>query len=326
MDRVRRIELLVRAADAGSFARAAALLQIDPSALSHAIAELEKELRVRLFYRTTRKLQLTEDGEEIYRRGCDILRELAELENAVSKTPETLSGTLRVGMSVAVGRQIIMPRLPEFMRRHPGLRLECLVLTQVKDMHAGGLDVMLRAGDLPGSELVARRILDMRFSVYAAPSYLDAAGEPTSPDDLLRHRCLVHKPPIALKPLDEWEFERDGERKLVTVPCSLMTDDREGLTAAALEGGGLMRIGMFDPNLITSGRLRKVLADWSCLGSVPVNALYRRGTRMAPKIAVFLDFVAEAFEAFDPQEITLVHEPNFKDWLRSPAAALKPAR
>lgn len=312
MDRVRKIELLVRAADAGSFARAAALLQLDPSAVSHAVAELEKELRVTLFYRTTRQLRLTEEGEEIYRRGRDILRELADLENAVSPSPENLAGTLRVAMNVPISRTIIMPRLPEFMRRHPGLHVECLVLTQVKEMHAGGVDVMLRAGEPPDSELVARKIVELRFGVYAAPSYLDAAGEPGRPEDLARHRCLVHKPPIALKPLDEWEFERNGERTLVTVPRSLMTDDREGLIAAALAGGGLMRIGMFDPELIAAGRLRKVLGDWRCLGTVPVYALYRKTTRTAAKIAAFLRFTAEAFAAFDPMEITLVHDPGFK--------------
>src|SRR5438309_3389170 len=149
MDRVRRIELLVRAAEAGSFAKAARLLRLDPSAVSHAIAELEKELRVTLFYRTTRQLRLTEDGEEIYRRGTEILGHLADLEGAASKAPEALTGTLRVGLSVTMSRSIITPRVSEFMRRHPSLRLEFLVLTQVKDMHASGVDLMLRAGDLP---------------------------------------------------------------------------------------------------------------------------------------------------------------------------------
>lgn len=312
MDRIRKIELLVRAADAGSFARAAGLLRIDPSTVSHAIAELEKELRVTLFYRTTRQLRLTEDGEEIYRRGCDILRELAELDSAVSLTPKPLTGTLRIAMSVPISRHIVLPRLPEFMRLHPAVRIECLVLTQVKDMHAGGVDLMLRVGEPPDSELVARKLAQLRFGVYGAQAYLAAAGEPKHPADLHQHRCLVHKPPIALKPLDDWEFERDGERLRVTVPRSLVTDDREGLIAAAIAGGGLMRIGMFDPELIASGQLRPVLGDWRCLGAVPVYALYRKSSRPAPKIAAFLEFAAAAFARFDPQEMTLVHAPKFK--------------
>jgi len=310
------MEMLVRAAEAGSFARAAQLLQVDPSAVSHAIAELEKELRLTLFYRTTRQLRLTEDGEEILRRSREVLAQVAELDAAASRTPARLSGTLRIGMSVAIGRHVIIPRIPAFMRRHPDLRLECLVLTQVKDMHAGGIDVMLRAGAVPESDLVARKILDMRFGVYAAPEYLAAAGEPKNPEDLLQHRCFVHKPPVEQKALDEWVFERAGERRVIKVPRSLVTDDREGMIDAVLAGGGLMRIGMFDPALIVSGRLRKVLGDWNCVGRVPVHALYRRSSRASRKVAAFLQFVAESFGAFDTEQMTLIHDPSFRESMR----------
>jgi DNA-binding transcriptional LysR family regulator len=153
VDRVRRIELFVRAAEAGSFARAAKLLQLDPSAVSHAIAELERELRVTLFYRTTRQLRLTEDGEEILRRGRDILLEVAELESVAGTSDGRIAGTLRVGMHVPIGH-VVMPRVPEFLRRQPGLKLECLALNQVKDMHAAGLDLLVRAGEPPESDLI----------------------------------------------------------------------------------------------------------------------------------------------------------------------------
>ena len=305
MDKVRRIEMLVRAAEAGSFAKAARLLQLDPSAVSHAVAQLEKELRVTLFYRTTRHLRLTEEGEEVCRRGREILDRLGELESTTSRASARLTGTLRVGMGVPHSREIIMPRLPEFMRRHPGLQIECLVLTQVKDMHAGGVEILLRVGEPEDSSLVARRVADLRFGVYAAPAYLDGAGMPADPGELVRHRCLVHKAPVRNQPLDEWEFERGGERKVVKVPRTLMTDDREGLIAAALAGGGLMRIGMFDPALIKSGRLRRVLADWSCPGAPSVYAVYRKTQRLSPKIAAFLEFVAEVMAGFDPEGMTL---------------------
>src|SRR5713101_5979641 len=99
MDRMRQIELLVRAAEAGSFAKAARSLQVDPSAVSHAIAELEKELRTTLFYRTTRQLRLTEDGDEIYRRGCNLLRELGELESTASDRKSTRLNSSHMSIS-----------------------------------------------------------------------------------------------------------------------------------------------------------------------------------------------------------------------------------
>jgi DNA-binding transcriptional LysR family regulator len=307
VDRVRRIELFVRAAEAGSFARAAKLLELDPSAVSHAITELERELRVTLFYRTTRQLRLTEDGEDVLRRGREILRELAELESVATEADGRLTGILRVGMHVPISRHVVMPRLPEFMRRHPELRLECLLLAQVKDLHAAGLDVLLRAGEPPEVDLIARKLAEIKLGVYASPAYLDEAGEPATPEELLKHRCLIHKPPSAMRPWDEWTFERDGERRVVTVPRTVMTDDREGLIAAVLAGGGLMRIGMFDPGLITAGRLRRVLREWQCPGGPPIYGLYRRSRRMAPKIAAFLEFAAEVYAAFDPDEATIAH-------------------
>jgi len=307
MDRVRRIELLVRAAEAGSFAKAARLLRLDPSAVSHAIAELEKELRVTLFYRTTRQLRLTEDGEEIYRRGTEILGHLADLEGAASKAPEALTGTLRVGLSVTMSRSIITPRLSEFMRRHPGMKLEFLVLTQVKDMHASGVDLMLRAGDLPESGVIARKLAEIKFGVYAAQKYLQIAGSPSTPQDLLRHRCLIHKPPHFNKPWNEWEFERNGERTRVTVPSTIVSDEREGLIAAAVAGCGLIRSGLFDPALITSGQLRKVLSDWTCPPGPSFYALYRRSSRMPARVKAFIDFVADTLAAFDPNQLTIIH-------------------
>ena len=316
MDRVRRIELLVRAADAGSFAKAARSLDLTPSAVSHAIAELEKELRLTMFHRTTRQLRLTEDGETVYRRGCDILHLLAELDSEVRKAPERLTGMLHIGLPSALSQDVIMPALSGFVRRYRNLRLHFHIQTQPKEMHAEGVDVLLRIGDPPESGLIARRIAQFRLAVYAAPDYLKVAGTPARPEDLLLHQCLVFKPASMTKPLDEWEFERAGERKLIKLTPAVVTHDRRGLIAAVAAGAGLMRIGCFDPSLIASGQLRRVLADWSCQGGFNIYAMFRKSPRMPPKLAAFLEFVAEAFAAFDPDEVTLVHDRSFGEWLR----------
>jgi DNA-binding transcriptional LysR family regulator len=324
MDRVHHIEMLVRAADAGSFAKAALFLGLTPSAVSRAIAELERHLRVTLFYRTTRQLRLTEDGEELYRRGREILDKLAEVETAVSRAQARLTGTLGVGMAVGIARHVVMPRIPEFMRRHPDLKIECRVLSQPKDMHASGIDLLFRLGDPPESTLIARKLLQLRYAVYAAPEYLKLAGEPTHPDDLMRHRCLIMRSHWASKPLDEWEFERKGERRVVKVPSTLITDDREGLMTAALAGGGLIRTGMFDPAQIAAGRLRKVLNDWTCPRGPDLYALYRKTPHPSPKITAFLDFLSETFTAFDPEEITLLHNKSFGELRRRSPAMDRP--
>ncbi|MCC6889432.1 MAG: LysR family transcriptional regulator [Hyphomicrobiales bacterium] len=307
MDRVRRIEMLVAAAKAGSFAKAAEILQLDPSAVSRAIGKFERDLRVPLFYRTTRQLRLTDVGEELVQRGSEILRQLAELEGSASDTHGPLTGSLRVGMSVPIGREIVMPRIPQFLRQHPGLRIECLVLTQIKDMHANGVDILLRAGGPPAENVVARELGRIKLGVYGSPKYLETAREPRSPQDLLHHRCIVYKPHHMMRPWDFWDFERGGKAEQVKVPCTLVTDEREGLIAAAVAGCGLMRNGMFDPRLIRTGQLKRVLGDWKCPGGPPWCAFYRRTVRIPAKITAFLRFLTQALAEFDPEGLTMTH-------------------
>ena len=326
MDRMRRIELLVRAAEAGSFARAARSLNLTPSAVSHAISDLEKGLGLSLFHRTTRQLRLTEEGEEIYERGCELLRQLGELESSARRTPERVTGTLRVGLAVPLSRNVVMPLLPDFLRRHPQLRLEFHVQSQPKDMHAEGVDVLIRISDPPVTNLIARKIGQIRHAVYASPQYLKVAGVPKTPDDLLNRPCLVIKAAGMNRPLDKWEFHRGAERKVINVTPRVVTYDREGLIAAVLAGAGLMRLGCFDPHLIASGQLRRVLADWTCPPGFPIFAMYRKTTRMPPKVAAFLKFVEEAFTAFDPEEITLFHRGHDSIALRKGAAARSSSR
>jgi len=307
MDRIRRIELMVRAAEAGSFARAARSLDLTPSAVSHAISDLEKGLGLSLFHRTTRHLRLTEEGQEVYERGCELLRQMAELESSARKTPERLEGTLRVGLAVPLSRNVIMPLLPAFLRRHPHLRLEFHIQSQPKDMHAEGVDVLIRISEPPVTNLIARKIGQIRHAVYASPQYLKVAGVPRSPEELLNHICLVIKAMGMSRPLDKWEFQRGAERKVIQLAPRVVTHDREGLIAAVLAGAGLMRLGCFDPYLISSGQLHRVLPDWACPPGFPIFAMYRKTASMPPKVAAFLKFVEDAFTDFDPEEITLFH-------------------
>jgi len=307
MDRVRQIEMVVRAAVAGSFAKAAASLNLTPSAVSHAIADLEKALRVTLFYRTTRQLKLTEDGEEFCRRGRDILDRLSELETVATQAPARASGTLRVGMGSMISQHVIMPRLPYFLQQHPHLFIDCRFLKHPKDMLAEGADLLLRGGEPPDSNLIARKIGQVRFAVYAAPAYLKRAGEPAHPRDLARHRCLIFQAPWMGKPPTHWEFQRRNERESAKVGSVLVSDEREGIIAAALSGGGIIRAGMFDPALIASGRLKRVLTDWTCLDAPTVYAMYRKTPRLPVKITAFIDFAMEALAAFDPEGLTMIH-------------------
>ncbi len=213
MDRIRRLELFVRAVDTGSFAKAAASFEITPSGVSRAIAELEKQLGVALFHRTTRHLVVTEEGSELYQRGREILEKLDEVEGALANEPSSPKGTLRVGLNVPISRHVVMPTLATFIRKYPGLRLAFEILNSPQEMYAEGIDLLLRIGEPPDSDLVARKIAQIQYGLYASPTYIANAGTVSQPEDLIHHICLVHKPPWQAKPFDEWEFERNGESR-----------------------------------------------------------------------------------------------------------------
>jgi LysR family transcriptional regulator, transcriptional activator for dmlA len=310
MDRIRRLELFVRAVDTGSFAKAAASFEITPSGVSRAIAELEKQLGVALFHRTTRHLKVTDEGSDLYQRAREILEKLDEAEGALARVPGSPKGTLRVGLNVPISRHVIMPALGSFVRKYPGLRLIFEILNSPQEMYAEGVDLLLRIGDPPDSDLVARKLALIQYGLYASPTYIAAAGTASQPEDLIDHVCLVHKPPWQAKPFDEWEFERDGEKRSLKVLPSAISDDREGLLVSAASGAGVVRMGFFDPSMVIQGHLQRLLPDWRCPGGKAIYAMYRRTPALSPKVEVFLNFVSEAFAAFDQDEITLVHVPS----------------
>ena len=310
MDRSHRLEMLVRAADSGSFAAAARLMDLSASAVSRGIGELEQSLGVVMFNRSTRHLQLTDDGVQVYRRAIEILERLAELEGSVVSHRSRVSGTVRVGVHAPLNRYVLMPRLAELHSRYPDLQVETRVTQDPHDLQAQNLDVLLHVGEPPASRLIAQRLGQGCPAPYASPDYLRRLGEPSEPAELTRHRCLLFRPPWQTQAHDHWHFEREGERRTVPVTASLVSADREGVIVAALAGAGVMYMACFDPAFIGSGRLVRVLPAWRCPPSFNIYVMYRRSANPAPRVSAFLRFVRDAFTAFDPQELTILHAPS----------------
>lgn len=309
MDRLRRLEIFVRVADAGSFAKASRLLLITPSAVSHAISEFEREMGLVVFYRTTRQLRLSSEGAQVLIHARDVLDRIRLLDAMPDLQRGRTAGKLKVGIPSGIARHILMPALPKFIERHPEVQLEIINSGSVIDMHVTGADLNFRVGPVDDSELIARPLAQFRFGVYASPAYLSRRGTPRHPEELAAHRTLIHKPPQSstIKPWDQWAYERAGERGVVEVAHHLVTDDREALLEAALAGAGVFRIGMFAPHLLSSGRLVRVLGEWQWPGGPQFSILYRRSANPPRRITAFIEFATDAVNAFDPLELTLEH-------------------
>lgn len=266
---------------------------LSPAASSARIAQLEKQLGARLLHRTTRQVALTQDGETFLERALALLDAAEQAAMSVGGAARAPQGLLRVAASVSFARLHLMPALPEFLDRYPGIRLDLRLSDRMIDLAAHGIDVAVRTGELRDSSLVARRLAPNRMVLVAAPSYLAARGVPQHPGELARHECL------ALEGKNPWHF-RDGEGggKLVAVRVSgrVQSDNGEALRDAAVAGLGISLHSTWAVyQQLARGELVQVLPAWPVAGEAVVSAQYLNRNFLPPKTQVFIDYLAGRF-------------------------------
>jgi DNA-binding transcriptional LysR family regulator len=275
-----------------SFRAAATELGISPSALSHAIAGLEKRLGVRLINRTTRSVALSQAGERFLARVSPALREIAGAIEDVNAFRDTATGTLRINAKERAGHLILRPIVARFLRRHPDMQVELIMEGRQIDIVAAGFDAGIRLAEAVPQDMVAVPCgPDSRFLVVGTPSYFQRASVPRSPSDLLSHQCIRRRMPGGS--LYRWEFERRGEEMVVDVPGRLTLDNDGLMVEAALEGLGLAFVSDFwVAEHLAAGSLVAVLEDWT----PPFPGLclyYPRHRHMTAGLRAFVDLLRE---------------------------------
>lgn len=274
------LNAVVTLAGRRNFRAAAGELGVSASALSHQIAALEARLGVRLFNRTTRSVALTAAGEAFLERVKPALGEIVEAMEAVNAHRDTPTGTLRINTSEGAAKQLMTPVFLEYMRRYPEMRLDVVTDGKLVDIVAGGYDAGIRVGPLVPQDMVAVPIgPEQRFLVVATPGYLDRAGRPKVPHDLMQHECIRWR--LASGALNRWEFEGHGEAFELDVPGRLLLDSGKLMLEAALDGFGVAHLSEWSVRqAIADGRLEAVLSDWSVtFGRI---CLYYPGHRLVP--------------------------------------------
>ena len=237
-DRLFALRLFARVARKGSFSAAGRELNIPQSTASRTIATLEREIGVALFVRTTRAVTLTDAGLDFLARIDSVLAELDEAEHAARGTGE-LRGILRIGLATNFAVREVIPRLSDFMSRHPALRIDLMMGDQREDLVAEGVDVALRFGPLSDSTATVRRILAWPRVLAASRAYLDKAGAPLTPMDLAQHAIILG--PASLG--GHWSFRKGDTATSFQVEGKLTIRASLGAIAAAVEGLGIVRIG-----------------------------------------------------------------------------------
>jgi DNA-binding transcriptional LysR family regulator len=254
------------------------------------VAQLEERLGVKLLARTTRGLTATEAGLNFYERARRSIEEAEEAELSARTAGSSLTGRLRICAAVTFARIHIIPRLPEFLARHPELEMEVVLDDRNIDLVQEGIDVALRMGRLVDSTLTARRIASSPHAVLATPSYFARSGEPAKPGDLAGHEAVVYDQRGGGS---TWLFQRDGAQMAITLKGRLRVTAAEGLRAAVLANAGLAIVSewMFAPE-IANGTVKVVLKDWQ-LPRIDLWAVFPTGRTATAKARAFAEFVRE---------------------------------
>ncbi len=294
MDRLASMAAFVTAADAGSFAAAAARLGQSPQMVAKHVLFLEDRLGSRLLNRTTRRQSLTEVGRTYYER-CKIVLAEADAADALAQERRAVPrGRLRISAPVTFGAHGLMPLITRYLRDHPEVEIDLALTDRLVDLVEEGHEVAFRVGPLADSGLIARALSPYRLAACASPAYLRARGTPATPDDLAGHECLGYA--YWPRPAEsEWYFDRNGIRHAVRVRSRLQVNDSRALMAAAIDGYGIV-MGPEDVlgDALTAGQLVRILTDHAA-PSRPMHLLYVGDRRQTPKLRNFIDRALQAF-------------------------------
>jgi len=285
----------VRAAEARSFTAAARQLGISPSGVSKAISRLEARFRVRLLHRTSRSVTMTPEGAAFYERCRQIMADLEDAEQVLSRAQQIPRGRLRVTVPLSVGRLHLARLLPEFQQHYPEVTIEASATDRMVDLVDEGFDVAVRLGKPPDSRLVARQLIEGRLVTCAAPTYLRAHGTPRKPEELADHNCARFVVPSS-GVAREWSFQREGKPFTVSVAGNLTFDHAECLVEAATAGTAIVQISSYvTGDALRTGRLKAILTKFQIV-SPAMWVMYPQNRHLTPRVRAFVDFLAAAAE------------------------------
>lgn len=293
MDRWTELELFVQVAETGSLSRAAEALDLSNAAASRHLSALEDRLGARLVERNTRRLYLTDTGQEFFSRAKTVLADLKDAEDAVNAATLNPTGTLRITASLSFSMHHVAPLLREYTQRYPNVSVHVEAANRYLDIIDNNIDVAIRTREFePDSNITIRRLGQTRRILAAAPRYLAKHGRPKTLEDLAQHKLLIYT--HANNP-NELRFTRDGQTTTLSVKGLLESNDGQILRAAALDGMGIL----VQPTYIlyddmVAGRLVPVLDDWD-LPRLTVNLAYPSRKHLSAKVRTFIDFMAEHF-------------------------------
>ena len=295
MDKLVAMQTFLRVVDAGTFTRAADLMQLPKSTVTRMVQALEKQVGAKLLHRTTRQLSVTEEGAVYYDGAQRLLAEIGQLDQSVAGTAASPRGKIKIEAPGAVAYNILIPALPAFFARYPQVQVELGVGNRSIDMIAEQVDCVIRLGPLLNDALIARPLAELAMVTCASAAYLARRGTPAAPTDVEHNHTLIQiVSPRSGRAFTD-ELQRDGATVTLCGQHQIAVNDSTAALTAALAGLGIVTTYAFlaRPHL-NAGTLRAVLPEWQ---SDPVRAhvAYPVNRHLAAKVRVFIDWVLEIF-------------------------------
>jgi DNA-binding transcriptional LysR family regulator len=292
MNPIEAMQVFVRVAELASYTRAAESLGMPKASMSTAVQQLESEFGTQLLHRTTRKVQMTLDGQACYERCKDLLADMDELRSMFQQGPQALRGRLRVDMPTGVARTTVIPRLPELLRQHPLLEIELSCTDRKVDLVREGFDCVMRVGSLEDSSLIVRPLGAFAIVNCASPEYVRTHGMPRTVEDLAHHQLIRYVGTLGAKSMG-FEYHDGTAYRTVDMPGSITVNSAEAYQEACLAGLGIVQAPAAGVrHLIARGVLVEVAPELRA-EPMQVSLLYAQRRNLSQRVQVFMSWVAE---------------------------------
>ncbi len=304
LDRLSDLRLLVLIVERGSLTQAAREMGLSPGAVSLRLTALERAMGASLLRRTTRRLQLTEAGEQFYETALRVLAQIDDLHEQICGDHGSLKGPVRVSAPLDLGRNHLAGAIDAFLLQHPQVSVSLLLSDTPQDLTETGVDIAVRYGRLPDSALALRRIATHRRLPVASPAYLDRAGRPARPGDLAAHNCMT-----LLRGggrFDLWPFQVDGALTTVKVSGDRDANDGDLLRRWAVDGRGVVLKSAWDVvDDIAAGRLEAILTAF-CPADVDLQLVFPGGRSRPRRVTALADHLTAVLRGLDARLEALV--------------------
>lgn len=299
------LETFVKVVQTGSFTRAAEQLHSQKAHVSRVVSQLEANLGVRLLERTTRALSLTEVGREFFERAVGILGAAEDARRAVQQLQGEPRGTLRLTCGVEFGMLAVNGWVRNYLQQHPGVNVDLEMTGRVVDIVHEGFDLAVRVGPLADSTLAARKLGDLHYGLFAAPSYLRRQPPPVIPQDLEQHALIRFS---GSRQRLVWAFTRGTETQRFEPNTRLNANNSFAVRDATIDGLGISQLPwlLAGPS-VAAGTLHPVLTDW-LLPSAPVHAVFASARYLTPKVRSFIDLAVNSFAGASKNALTTIDD------------------